>query len=94
MYWLVAVVNLALRFMWTITLMPENPQNSDGFFGRDLQVHVSPFIAAAEIIRRYDVYDYLSGKCGCDAVISSWPFLTLGVVTEVRLGACALVSVT
>lgn len=62
LYVVVALVNLVLRFMWTITLMPENGlSDGDGFFGRDMQVHLSPFVAAAEIIRRCGS---CAGPCG------------------------------
>ncbi|CAN0227530.1 unnamed protein product [Ascophyllum nodosum] len=47
-YVVVTVVNLGLRFLWTVTLLPENSQ----MFSQDFNVYMSPFIAAAEIIRR------------------------------------------
>lgn len=47
-YVAVALVNLGLRFLWTVTLLPENTQ----MFSADFNVYMSPFIAAAEIIRR------------------------------------------
>eukprot|EP00903_Cladosiphon_okamuranus_P016627 g15335.t1 len=45
----VAVTNLLLRFLWTVTLVPENAPN---LFPHDFQIYLSPFIAAAEIVRR------------------------------------------
>ncbi|CAN0468380.1 unnamed protein product, partial [Hapterophycus canaliculatus] len=45
----VASVNLILRFLWTVTLVPENAPN---LFPHDFQIYLSPFIAAAEIVRR------------------------------------------
>ncbi|CAB1112597.1 unnamed protein product [Ectocarpus sp. CCAP 1310/34] len=49
LYTSVAVVNLLLRFLWTVTLVPENAPN---LFPHDFQIYLSPFIAAAEIVRR------------------------------------------
>lgn len=49
MYAGVAVTNLVLRFLWTVTLVPENAPN---LFPHDFQIYLSPFIAAAEIVRR------------------------------------------
>lgn len=49
MYVGVALVNLVLRFLWTVTLVPENAPN---LFPKDFQIYLSPFIAAAEIVRR------------------------------------------
>ncbi|CAN0300726.1 unnamed protein product, partial [Ectocarpus sp. 8 AP-2014] len=49
LYTSVAAVNLLLRFLWTVTLVPENAPN---LFPHDFQIYLSPFIAAAEIVRR------------------------------------------
>lgn len=49
-YVAVAVVNLLLRFLWTVTLVPEN---APSLFPKDFEIYLSPFIAAAEIIRRW-----------------------------------------
>eukprot|EP00904_Undaria_pinnatifida_P011262 jgi/Undpi1/7266/HiC_scaffold_22.g09739.m1 len=48
-YVAVAVVNLLLRFLWTVTLVPEN---APSLFPKDFEIYLSPFIAAAEIVRR------------------------------------------
>ncbi|CAM9804688.1 unnamed protein product, partial [Discosporangium mesarthrocarpum] len=44
----VACVNFVLRFLWTVTIVPEKEK----IFYPDFQLYVSPFIAAAEIVRR------------------------------------------
>lgn len=49
MYVGLAVVNLVLRFLWTVTLVPENSPN---LFPEDFKIYLSPFVAAAEIVRR------------------------------------------
>ncbi|CAM9238769.1 unnamed protein product [Chrysoparadoxa australica] len=43
------VMNLLLRFCWTVTLIPEGRAN---LFTKDFQAYLSPFVAAAEIARR------------------------------------------
>ncbi|CAN0027209.1 unnamed protein product, partial [Choristocarpus tenellus] len=42
-------VNFVLRFLWTVTIVPENREN---LFHKDFQIYLSPVIAAAEIVRR------------------------------------------
>jgi len=50
-YIFIAVINLALRFLWTITLLPE--ANNNLFTQKfDVNLYLSPFIAAAEVCRR------------------------------------------
>ncbi|CAM9573367.1 unnamed protein product, partial [Phaeothamnion confervicola] len=41
--------NLVLRFLWTVSIIPENRGN---LFTADFQIYLSPVIAAAEILRR------------------------------------------
>ena len=45
-------VNLALRFAWTLTLLPPHPNSETWSFYATFMNHLIPFIAAAEIIRR------------------------------------------
>jgi hypothetical protein len=45
MYYAIAATNLVLRFFWALTLLPE-------YVYPELQLYLSPFVAAAEICRR------------------------------------------
>lgn len=54
------MTNLLLRFLWTVTLVPENAPN---LFPHDFQIYISPVIAAAEIVRRYALL--WVGKSAC-----------------------------
>lgn len=51
-YIVIMVINLALRFAWTLTLMPPETENNSLTLYSIFMNHVTPFIAAAEIIRR------------------------------------------
>lgn len=48
MYVTVALLNLALRFLWTTTLIPED----NAWFTKPVQNYLNLTIAAAEIMRR------------------------------------------
>jgi EXS family len=57
LYIAAAAVNLVLRFCWTITIVPENVRHNSSaggsyLFSKDFQMYMSPFVAAAEIVRR------------------------------------------
>jgi EXS family len=57
MYIAAAAVNLVLRFCWTVTIVPESVRQdssagSSYLFSKDFQMYMSPFVAAAEIVRR------------------------------------------
>lgn len=52
-YFVVMIANLALRFAWTLTLLPtEDEEASEHSIYRSFLRHVGPFVAAAEIMRR------------------------------------------
>jgi hypothetical protein len=48
-YMAAVVVNLILRFGWTVTILPEHVSE---VFTPEVQMYLSPFVAAAEIFRR------------------------------------------
>ena len=48
-YLSIAVVNLMLRFFWTLTLIPEGKGDA---WQKNIQVRLSPILAGAEICRR------------------------------------------
>jgi EXS family len=57
LYIAAAAVNLVLRFCWTVTIVPENVRHNSSaggsyLFSKDFQMYMSPFVAAAEIVRR------------------------------------------
>jgi len=58
-YVVVAAINLALRFIWTLSLLPEK---GNQFIMPELQLYLSPVIAAAEICRRtmWGIFRYVS----------------------------------
>jgi hypothetical protein len=57
LYIAAAALNFVLRFCWTVTIVPENVRQDSSaggsyLFSRDFQMYMSPFVAAAEIVRR------------------------------------------
>ena len=51
-YFLVMTGNLVLRFAWTLTLLQPDLTSSQSSFTAAFMAHLTPFVAAAEVMRR------------------------------------------
>lgn len=52
-YFALMIFNLALRFAWTLTLLPADPNSQNDFsLYATMMRHIGPVVAAAEIVRR------------------------------------------